>query len=74
MPKESVPMQLLDKRVVERNIKRGLVTREAYEKHMSSLADVASQAEVIQAKLGADESASHEGDDGDEGDDEEENG
>jgi hypothetical protein len=31
--------RLFDVRTVERNIKRGLVTRKEYEKHLKSLAD-----------------------------------
>jgi hypothetical protein len=33
--------RLYDKRTVERNIKKGLITRKDYEKHMKSLEDVA---------------------------------
>jgi len=33
--------RLFDRRVVERNIKKGLVTRKDYEKHLKSLNDVA---------------------------------
>jgi hypothetical protein len=32
--------RLFDKRTVERNIKKGLVTRKDYEKHMKGLEDV----------------------------------
>ena len=33
--------RLFDRRTVERNIKKGLVTRKDYEKHLKSLEDVA---------------------------------
>jgi hypothetical protein len=33
--------RLFDRRVVERNIKKGLITRKDYEKHLKSLSDVA---------------------------------
>jgi len=33
--------KLFDRRIVERNIKKGLITRKDYEKHLKSLADVA---------------------------------
>jgi hypothetical protein len=33
--------RLFDRRTVERNIKKGLVTRKDYEKHLKSLDDVA---------------------------------
>ena len=32
--------RLFDRRVVERNIKKGLITRKDYEKHLKSLNDV----------------------------------
>jgi hypothetical protein len=32
--------RLFDRRVVERNIKKGLITRKDYEKHLKSLPDV----------------------------------
>ena len=35
--------RLYDKRTVERNIKKGLITRKDYDKHMKSLEDVASK-------------------------------
>lgn len=53
--KDSPTDTLLDKRVIERNIKKGLVSRETFEKHLSALPDVADQAETIQAKLGDDD-------------------
>lgn len=42
---------LLDRRVVERNIKKGLITREEFEKHLEGLGDVGAQAEKIAATL-----------------------
>ncbi|HEX3694462.1 MAG TPA: hypothetical protein VH374_03640 [Polyangia bacterium] len=33
--------RLFDRRTVERNIKKGLVTRKDYEKHLKALADIA---------------------------------
>ena len=33
--------KLFDRRIVERNIKKGLITRKDYEKHLKALADVA---------------------------------
>src|SRR5207248_9896984 len=38
---EAKNVRLFDRRVVERNIKKGLVTRKDYEKHLKSLSDVA---------------------------------
>jgi hypothetical protein len=34
-------LRLVDRRVIERNIKKGLLTRKDYEKHLKSLADTA---------------------------------
>jgi hypothetical protein len=34
-------IRLFDRRVVERNIKKGLVSRKDYDKHLKSLADTA---------------------------------
>ncbi|MCB9555608.1 MAG: hypothetical protein H6707_05845 [Deltaproteobacteria bacterium] len=36
-----------DKRLVERMIKRGALTREEYERHLASLPDVASKSESL---------------------------
>lgn len=55
MAKGAANPLLFDKRVVERNIKKGLITREEYEKYLSALPDVSDQAEVIQARLGSEE-------------------
>jgi len=33
--------KLFDRRIVERNIKKGLITRKDYDKHLKALADVA---------------------------------
>ena len=42
---------LLDKRIVQRHIDSGLVSREEYEKHLQGLSDVADQAEDLNAEL-----------------------
>ncbi len=38
---------LFDKRTVDRNIKKGLISREEYDKHLGGLKDVEDNAEVI---------------------------
>jgi hypothetical protein len=38
---EAKSLRLYDRRVVERNIKKGLVTRKDYEKHLKALGDTA---------------------------------
>jgi hypothetical protein len=52
MAKEASNPMLFDKRVVERNINKGLINRDEYEKRLGALADMAEQAETIQARLG----------------------
>jgi hypothetical protein len=38
---EAKVLRLFDRRVVERNIKKGLVTRKDYDKHLKALGDTA---------------------------------
>lgn len=52
VPKQVLPRVLIDRRIVDRNIKKGLVSREAFELHLQSLPDMAEQAETIRARLG----------------------
>lgn len=65
---------LLDRRVVERNIRKGIVTREEYQKFLDSLGDAAANAETMRARLGEDDepvaAAEPDDDDGDDDDDE----
>lgn len=42
---------LLDKRIVERHIDQGLVSREDYQAHLESLNDVGEQAVELNAEL-----------------------
>jgi hypothetical protein len=44
---ELTPEILFDVRLVERHIRQGLTTREAYEKHVAALNDIASEADVL---------------------------
>ncbi|MDB4927901.1 MAG: hypothetical protein JWM10_385 [Myxococcaceae bacterium] len=56
MRKDSTPRDmLLDRRVVERNIRKGIVTREEYDTFLRELGDTADNAETITAKLGEDD-------------------
>ena len=48
------PMQF-DKRIVERNIRKGSVKREDYDKHLTALRDVGDQAELVEARLSDDD-------------------
>ena len=53
MRKDTTPPNMLfDRRVVERNIRKGVVTREYYDRWLAALGDVAETAETIHAKLG----------------------
>jgi hypothetical protein len=64
---------LLDRRVVERNIRKGIVTREEYQKFLDSLGDAAANAETMRARLGEDDepvAAAALDDDSDDEDDE----
>jgi hypothetical protein len=54
--------RLFDKRTIERNIKKGLVSRKDYEKHLKALDDVAPKGVFGGPDTGA-------GDDGDDEDD-----
>jgi hypothetical protein len=42
-PVDPKQARLFDKRTVERNIKKGLITRKDYEKHMKTLEDVSNK-------------------------------
>lgn len=56
MRKDSTPRDmLLDRRVVERNIRKGIVTREEYEAFLKALPDSTDNSELIAARLGEDE-------------------
>lgn len=56
MRKDSTPRDmLLDRRVVERNIRKGIVTREEYEAFLRQLGDSSDNAEAVSARLGEDE-------------------
>ncbi|MCA9530547.1 MAG: hypothetical protein KC543_10460 [Myxococcales bacterium] len=63
MPK--VAERLFDKRVVERNIAKGLVTPEAVSAHLGALPDVEDNTETVRvyvdAALGSDEPAAEQG-------------
>lgn len=56
--------KIVDKRIVERNIKKGVISRADYEKHIKKLADVADNAEEVSllgdAAAEADESPAEE--------------
>lgn len=56
MRKDSTPRDmLLDRRVVERNIRKGIVTREEYEAFLRQLGDASDNAETVSARLGEDD-------------------
>jgi hypothetical protein len=45
--------KLFDRRVVERNIDKGLITRDEYEEYLEGLDDVEDRAEAIEAEFEA---------------------
>ena len=71
MRKDITPRDmLLDRRVIERNIRKGLVTPEEYAHWLAALPDVGGNAEVVKAKLGEPEVPTTDGfDDMEEDDD-----
>ena len=78
MRKDSTPRDmLLDRRVVERNIRKGIVTREEYDTFLRELGDASANAESITARLGEEDPVDEvdeddDADDADEDEDEEE--
>ncbi|MFW5921599.1 MAG: hypothetical protein ACOCUS_07145 [Polyangiales bacterium] len=54
-----VPESLVDRRVIERNIAKGLIEKKDYEKHLESLPDVADNAAEVELESGQ---AEQEGD------------
>jgi len=60
---------LLDRRVVERNIRKGIVTREEYDAFLRELGDTADNAESVTARLGEDDLVDDIDDDEEETDD-----
>lgn len=66
MRKDTTPPNMLfDRRVVERNIRKGVVTREDYNQWLSALSDVAENAETVRATLGEDDDLDDDFDDED---------
>jgi spore coat polysaccharide biosynthesis protein SpsF (cytidylyltransferase family) len=42
---------LLDKRIVQRHIEAGLISREEYTKHINALADIGDRVEILNAEM-----------------------
>jgi hypothetical protein len=56
MRKDTTPPHMLfDRRVVERNIRKGVVSRDEYNDWLAKLGDAAPNSELIQATLGSDD-------------------
>lgn len=56
MRKDVTPLHsLVDRRVVERNIRKGIISREEYQTFLDGLKDVAANAETVRARLGVDD-------------------
>lgn len=50
---DTLDIMLIDKRVAERNIKKGLLDAKAYERHIKNLPDMSASAAVIESKMEA---------------------
>jgi hypothetical protein len=56
MRKDVTPLHsLVDRRVVDRNIRKGIISREEYQTFLDGLTDAAANAETVRARLGVDE-------------------
>jgi hypothetical protein len=52
--KDEIPIQYLDRRVVERYIKRGLLDEKDYARHLKSLEDLAEKAGNVETEFTSD--------------------
>ncbi len=52
--KDEIPIQYLDRRVVERYIKRGLLDEKEYARHLKALEDLAEQAGSVETEFTSD--------------------
>lgn len=43
--------QLFDVRILDRNLQKGLITREQYDKHLAELADIEGEAVDVEARF-----------------------
>ena len=51
--KEEIPLKYLDRRVVERYIKKGLLDEKEYQRHLKSLEDLAGKASDVETEFTA---------------------
>ena len=49
--KDEIPLQYLDRRVVERYIKKGLLDEKEYHRHLKSLEDLAEKAGSVETEF-----------------------
>ena len=49
--KDEIPLQYLDRRVVERYIKKGLLDEKEYHRHLKSLEDLAAKAGSVETEF-----------------------
>jgi len=49
--KEEIPIQYLDRRVVERYIKKGLLDEKEYQRHLKALEDLADKAGSVETEF-----------------------
>lgn len=51
MPSDISPEMLFDKRIAERNLRKGLITQKDHDVRLKALADSADRATVVEAKV-----------------------
>ena len=49
--KDEIPLKYLDRRVVERYIKKGLLDEKEYQRHLKSLEDLAAKASDVETEF-----------------------
>lgn len=65
---DSIENKLIDKRVAQRYVRKGLLDEKDWEKHVKTLPDLADQAVAVETSIGA-EDVDDEEDDVDDGED-----
>jgi hypothetical protein len=63
---DTLDPKLIDKRTLERNLRKGLIDEKVYEKHIKTLPDLADRAAVVEATMGDEDDFDDEIDDEDE--------
>lgn len=56
MAAKKLTERLVDKRIIDRNIKKGLLDRADHDKHLAGLKDMESNSEIVELEMGETES------------------